>query len=285
MTSDEKGSRIQKPESTLAAPWAPGRRILLLIAHPDDEVVGCCAAIGRARAAGAEVFGYVLTTGVPAREVLWCWQRGGHTARIATRREECRAVAALLGLSLVELQDLPTRTLRTSLLDVRGRLLDTLARRGMDTVWAPAYEGAHTDHDSANVLASSLSSGPQKADVRVFEYAEYNFFGGAVRSQSFPRTFGTETVLELSPEEVQRKRQAMALYCSAQRDLGYVRLERECLRPLAVYDYGQAPHAGTLFYQRFQWVFFRHPRVDYTRPEEACRDFAGFRCALGTNGG
>jgi LmbE family N-acetylglucosaminyl deacetylase len=27
-----------------------GRRILVLVPHPDDEVVGCAAAIGRARA-------------------------------------------------------------------------------------------------------------------------------------------------------------------------------------------------------------------------------------------
>ncbi len=35
-------------------------------------------------------------------------------------------------------------------------------------------------------------------------------------------------------------------------------------RPFAGYDYARPPHPGVLFYQRFQWVWPRHPRVDYT---------------------
>lgn len=258
-------------------PWGAGRRILILIAHPDDEVVGCCAAIGRARAASAQVFGHVLTTGMPAREVLWPWERGRHAERVERRLHECRAVAEMLGFSDMEFPALPTRRLRTALLEARGPILRALARLKVDTVWAPAYEGAHADHDSANVLAASLNDGPQRAGVTVYEYAEYNFCGGEIRSQTFPKTLGTERVLHLTPDEVQFKRKALAAYRSAQDDLGYVGVERECLRPLSAYDYGKPPHEGKMFYQRFQWVPFRHPRIDFTLPEEACRDFMAFR--------
>ena len=66
-------------------------RILILAPHPDDEVVGCCAAIGRARAAGARVFVLTLTTGVPERALLWPWQRPGHPLRVERRRAEAAA--------------------------------------------------------------------------------------------------------------------------------------------------------------------------------------------------
>jgi LmbE family N-acetylglucosaminyl deacetylase len=268
------------PLAPCSLPWAGSRRILILVPHPDDEVVGCCAAIGRARAAGAEVFGHVLTTGVPAREVLWPWERSRHQARVARRLAECRSVAAMRGFSGMECSSLPTRQLRTALLDVRRQVLSLLGRLRIDTVWAPAYEGAHTDHDSASVLAASLTEEPQRADVAVYEYAEYNFGGGRVNSQTFLQTQGTESVLLLTPEEARFKRQALAAYHSAQADLGYVGTARESFRPLWAYDYANPPHPGKLFYQRFQWVLFRHPRIDFTQPHEACRDFANFRKAL-----
>jgi len=266
-------------------PWQMGRRVLILIAHPDDEVVGCCAAIGRARAAGAEVFGHVLTTGVPAREVLWPWERHRHGEHVERRLRECRTVAEMLGFSGMEYPSLPTRRLRTALPEARAQVLRALARLRIDTVWAPAYEGAHADHDSANVLAASLNAGPERASVRVYEYAEYNFSGGKVCSHTFPEMLGSESVLLLTPEEIQLKRKALAAYPSAQDDLGHVEDKRECLRPLSSYDYASPPHSGKLFYQRFQWVPFRHPRIDFTVPEEACRDFADFRKALNGRGG
>ncbi len=48
-----------------------GRRILILIPHPDDEVVGAALAIRRAVKNGALVFGLDLTHGCPPREALW----------------------------------------------------------------------------------------------------------------------------------------------------------------------------------------------------------------------
>jgi hypothetical protein len=43
---------------------------------------------------------------------------------------------------------------------------------------------------------------------------------------------------------------------------------RKQFRPLAAYDYSKPPHEGKLWYERFQWVPLRHPRVDYTSCDE-----------------
>ena len=65
-----------------------GKRILILIPHPDDEVVGCAAAIARARSQGARVFGCYLSHGFLPREALWVWQRGSYEKRVARRLKE-----------------------------------------------------------------------------------------------------------------------------------------------------------------------------------------------------
>lgn len=242
-----------------------GKRILILIPHPDDEVVGACAAIGRAQDLGAEVFGLYLTTGVPALEVLWPWQRRGHAAWVARRRDEARRVARLLGIEPLAFLDSPTRRLKDHLAAARDVVRGAIAGHGIDTVWVPAYEGGHQDHDSASALASTVSD-----LAEVWEFAEYNFSEKYVTAQNFPVATGREDVLGLTPAEVARKRQALGCYPSEKGNLTYVGTARECFRPQVAYDYSRPPHAGPCFYQRFQWVPFRHPRIDFTTPEEVC---------------
>lgn len=248
-----------------------GRRILILVPHPDDEVVGAGAATMRARAEGADVFALYLTTGVPAPEILWPWQRPGHASWVRSRREEAEAAADLLGLEPLRFLDLPTRSLRLNLADAWAAILATIEDNGIDVLWTPAYEGGHQDHDSCNFLASRL-----RHRIPVWEFAEYNRALGQINLQRFPQLAGTEHEMVLAPIEVARKRRALSLYRSETRNLSYVKTERETFRPLPDHDYSQPPHPGLLFYQRFQWVPFRHPRVDFTRPEDVCAAFAQF---------
>ena len=70
--------------------------ILVLVPHPDDEIVGAAAAIMRARARGARVLLANLTDGVPSRETLWPWRRKHHARLVATRRAEAEEAARLL---------------------------------------------------------------------------------------------------------------------------------------------------------------------------------------------
>lgn len=250
-----------------------GRRILILIPHPDDEVVGCCAAIGRAHAQGSEVFGAYLTTGVPAPELLWPWQRSSHPARVACRRKEARRAAELLDIEPVAFGEIPTRELKAHIASTLALILEHIQRLGADMLWAPAYEGGHQDHDVANFIASRL-----RAQIDVWEFSEYHYADGRVHSQEFVEAQGTEQRLSLTPEEQALKQRALHLYQSEKGNLSYVRTEKEVFRPLASYDYGHPPHPGRLFYQRFQWVPY-HPRVDYTKPDKVCRVLTEFQNA------
>ncbi|MDX2027727.1 MAG: PIG-L family deacetylase [Alphaproteobacteria bacterium] len=240
-----------------------GKRILVLVPHPDDEIVACAAAIDRARAEGAAVFALYLTHGCLAQPTLWPWQRKHYDAYAARRRAEAEEAARFLGLAPVGWSPRPARHLWRELPEAHSEVQSAITRHAIDQLWVPAYEGGNADHDAANALGQIF-----KTKLSVLEFAEYNFLGGRGNMNSFPYPNGTEQTLTLTPEEQKKKRAALALYKSEKLNLSYVKTERECYRPLAAYDYSQPPHPGTLWYTRFQWVPFRHPRVDFTQSAE-----------------
>lgn len=227
-------------------------------------MVGCSAAIGRAQAAGARVSVLFLTHGCVERAAMWPWARGRYDEVVARRRAEATRACADLGVDIAGWSDRPARRLWRELATAEGETRQALAQTGADQVWAPAFEGGNPDHDGANAIASRLTAD----DVEVLEFAEYNFLGARPHLHRFPQPTGAEAVLELTPEEQAEKRRCLALYASERGNLGYVATDRETFRPLAPHDYGASPHAGRLWFARFQWVPFRHPQVDFTDPRE-----------------
>ncbi|MDD3028774.1 MAG: PIG-L family deacetylase [Alphaproteobacteria bacterium] len=248
-----------------------GKRILILVAHPDDEVVGCSASIMRARANGATVSALYLTNGCLAREVMWPWRRAHYTEGVTRRRHEAEQAATKLGLQPVGWGTRPARQLWRELPRVFEEVRTALDQLHPDQVWVPAYEGGNPDHDALNAIGAKL-----RRRVSVLEFSEYNYFGSNVRSQQFISSDETVRVISLSPAERTVKRDALKLYASEKSNLSSIDLHQETYRPLALYDYSQPPHQGTLWYARFQWVPFKHPRVDFTSPAEVSEAIMAF---------
>ncbi len=239
------------------------RRILILAPHPDDEIVACGIAAARAVANGARVFVLYLTTGVPERAALWPWQRTGHKARLRRRRAEAQAAAALIGLRPSGFLEWPSRRLREHLDAAASEVANAIASCTAEALWVPAFEGAHQDHDAANALAARF-----RDRLSIWEFAAYNFAGGRAHSNSFPARNGSEIVLDASLAETAQKRRALACYASERGNLAHIRVEREICRPLPRHDYAAPPHPGRLFRERFHWVPFRHPRIDFAPSSE-----------------
>ncbi len=239
------------------------RRVLILAPHPDDEVVACGLSAWRARHDGARLSVLYLTTGVPPRETLWRWQRRDYAARLARRRHEAAAAAALLRLDPAGFLDIPSRCLRFHLDEASAAVGRVIAAAAADTLWVPAFEGAHQDHDAANAIAAQF-----RDRLAVWEFAAYNYAGGRVRSNRFFDARGG--VIELHPDrdEALLKRKTLKIYASEQSNLRHVWCNLEVCRPLPQHDYGAPPHPGTLFRERFRWVPFRHPRIDFTPSSE-----------------
>jgi LmbE family N-acetylglucosaminyl deacetylase len=249
-----------------------GASILILCPHPDDEVVGFCAAIGRARAAGAKVAVLFLTHGCVDAATMWPWARPRFQAAVARRRAEAEQVASELGLAVAGWSDRPARHLWRELDAAETEVRAAIASFAIDQLWVPAFEGGNPDHDGANAIASRLAAD----GVSVLEFAEYNLFGGKPCPNSFPAPTGVERTLELTTAEQAAKRRAVQLYASEKTNLVDVDFRREVFRPLAAYDYASPPHEGQLWWSRFQWVPFRHPMVDFTRPADVYRALASY---------
>ena len=78
------------------------------------------------------------------------------------------------------LQNIPTRSLKENIEKTYNKILKIKKNHKIDTIFCPAYEGGHQDHDVANFICSRL-----KRNCKIYEFAEYNFFKNRVNSNNF----------------------------------------------------------------------------------------------------
>jgi LmbE family N-acetylglucosaminyl deacetylase len=249
-------------------------RILILAPHPDDEVVACGVAALRACAASVRVFVLYLTTGVPPRETQWRWRRSAYQVAVQRRRAEARAAAAVLGIEPLRFRETPARRLRGDLASASAEVIGALAICEADSLWVPAFEGAHQDHDAANALAAGFADW-----LPVWEFAAYHFAHGRTSANEFIDRQPGEMTIAASAWEAQRKHDALRRYASERGNLRQNGVTHEAGRLLPRQDYGMPPHAGRLFRERYHWVPFRHPRVDFDASAEIYRDLGRWASA------
>jgi len=245
---------------------------LFLLAHHDDEVF-CAGHLRRALAGGESV------------RLLWATAGGLAPAR--RRIAEGARVLQLLGLPAGAGRDLQLRDQHavehvTVIAREAGRLLNqradeesardaTVHAPGGDneatTVYVPAYEGGHPDHDAVN-LAATLAA-VARPGLRVMEFPLYRRgrFGLAVQSPA-PAAASSDdrfAVLALDDGDLALRRELARANASqlapsllplltAARWAGRGRAEPA--RPLPAHDYALAPHRGRLLYEFYTpWRF------------------------------
>ena len=174
--------------------------------------------------------------------------------------------------------DLPARRLRHDLDNAADAVSDAIAASAADALWVPAFEGGHQDHDVANALAADWRIGCQSGNSPPIISPAAGSVptslrrGAAARSRSLRRRARRHGSDRRSPA-----------YASERGNLRHVGLAQETCRPLPAHDYGAPPHPGRLFRERFHWVPFRHPRVDFAPSCEIYRDIGGWASARQTH--
>ncbi len=222
-------------------------RTLVLVAHPDDEAVGCGILLQRMHEA-AVVF---ATDGAP--EDPYFWGRFGSRSHYAgIREQEAMLALGAMRVSQVEfLRSIVDQQLHLHLEDAFAALAAASERLQPRALLTLAYEGGHPDHDSCSFLAHHLGA---RFSLPVWEFPLYfRDAAGAEVQIEFLETRGEEIILEPTPEELARKRTMLAAYASQAETVQRFTAAREHLRPQAAYDYSRPPHPGTLNYEAWGW--------------------------------
>jgi LmbE family N-acetylglucosaminyl deacetylase len=240
------------------------KNILLIAPHPDDEIVGAFMIIKKILK-GKRVIVFFLTNGIINKNTLWFWQRNKYEEKVIKRKKEMNLSMRLLKIKKFYLQDISTRSLKDNIERTYKKILQLKKKHDIDTIFCPAYEGGHQDHDVANFICSRLAN-----KCKIFEFAEYNYFKKKIYSNHFFLSSKKDHVIYLTDKEKREKKNFLKIYKSEQQNLNYISVEQESYRELIKYNYKTPPHKGTLFYRRFSF-FGWHPRVDSDHPSLICK--------------
>lgn len=173
------------PSAPLGALAGPGG-ILVLAPHPDDETLGCGAAIMAALAAGRPVTVALLTGGGASHPRS---REYPPEAMVKLRRQEFALALARLGEAggapiesrYLDLADAAVPHGEAGLSPVAASLCDMVLATRIDTVWATWRGDPHTDHVAAARLADLLVRRCAEAGRALTrrDYAVWGRFGDA----------------------------------------------------------------------------------------------------------
>jgi LmbE family N-acetylglucosaminyl deacetylase len=115
--------------------------VLVVAAHPDDEVLGCGGAMARHRQAGDRVAVLILADGITSRG------GGDAEARIGERRQAAQDANAILGVTDVTLLSYPDNRMdAVALLDVAQEIERVMARCRPTVVYTHHAGDVNVDH-------------------------------------------------------------------------------------------------------------------------------------------
>lgn len=232
----------------LAARASVPRRLALVVAHPDDEVI----------AAGASLhllMGLLLvhvTDGAPRR--LDDARRAGFhdvSAYAAAREAETSAALDLAGVSPPRARlGIPDQDAALHLAEITAALDALFARYETKAVLTYAYEGGHPDHDAT---ACAMHRSAYRAGLPVLEFPAYRAApGGGTLAQSF-LPGPPETCVRLSAAETAHKRAMLGCFRTQAAVLAMFDPGVERFRPAAATDFTAPPHPGRLNYETWGW--------------------------------
>jgi len=225
---------------------------LMLMAHPDDEIIICGALMQHMQTA-VVVF---ATDGAPRHQNFWK-QYPSRQAYADVRREEARQALALAGAQPLFLADrvpggIADQELFRNLPAAVAAVEQIVDEVQPQAILAPAYEGGHPDHDAACFIASVVG---RRRRVAVWESPLYHRRAdGTFAMQTFPHLSGAEVDLAVPGEALAIKTRMFAAYRSQNLVLEQFHPERETFRPVFAYDFTRPPLPGKLNYELWQWT-------------------------------
>ena len=241
--------------------------VVAVLAHPDDEVLGCGILLSRLeRPTVVHVTDGSPRDGADAARLGFASPR--EYARV--RRRELEAAMALAGILRSQLVDLgiADQGVARSLEEVTRRLVPLL--RGRPVVLTHAYEGGHPDHDATcfAVHRAVRLLGPDAPTIVDMPF----YRAGAtdwIRQAFVPSEGAGDVVALQTTDDERRMRRHMVAAHATQASVlaGFTGEEQFRLAP--PYDFGALPNNGVLLYERYGWGLSAGDWLDQVRRADA----------------
>jgi LmbE family N-acetylglucosaminyl deacetylase len=234
-------------------------RVLLLAAHPDDEVIGVGAQLPKWN---DRVLIVHATDGAP-RNPRFAAEAGfdSPNSYASARRGELLSAMKLAGILPAQLRQLSISDQDAVLhlpemATAIGQIIDDFQP---DCVLTHPYEGGHPDHDScAFVVRASLLISRWRTVAG--EFTSYHAAREGIETGEFAHAPLRSAVVDagevcfvLSEEERALKRRMFDCYPSQRNILDWFTIDTEKIRRAPDYDFSQPPHPGQLMYERHDW--------------------------------
>lgn len=204
------------------------RRVLVVAAHPDDEVLGCGGLMARLRPRGVEFHVLFVGEGTTCRFDSPDDPRSGEA--IAQRRLCAEKAMLHLGIDSYSFHDFPCgRFDQVPIIEINKTIEASIRQFDPDTVLTHSTHDANNDHRlifDATIMATRPGAQNLVQKIMCFEIlssTEWSF-----RSSFVPTTF-----FELDETDLEKKWEALQLYESEVRPFPFPR-SREGLRTLAM---------------------------------------------------
>jgi LmbE family N-acetylglucosaminyl deacetylase len=222
------------------------RRIAVVVAHPDDEIIGAGGQLHR----WPFVHFIHVTNGSPA--ALDDARNAGCSCQeeyAQLRRREFEGALQQLWLPVnrshwLGFQD---QDAAFHLLEIASGLRDAFRDLQPELIITHSFEGGHPDHD-ATAFAVGCAAGP----IPIVEMAGYHATENGFCSGEFLGDTGVYA-RTLSIYEKRQKHRLFACFRSQTRTLSLFGTDTEKFRVSPGYDFSQPPHPGPLHYERYPW--------------------------------
>jgi N-acetylglucosamine malate deacetylase 2 len=220
--------------------------VLVVVAHPDDEVIGFAAGL-RDRSDAHVAF---LTDGAPRDAAYFTTPFPSRAAYAARRRAEAHAVARALHLHADALHFLaaPDMEAYREIEPLRDQLLAVIDSCRPHAIWSPAYDGGHPDHDVAAFLAAHVA---RARTLPHFQFALYREAHGIAPFAFADGDPGHER--QLSASEQCEKQKLFSIYASQAPVLEQFACDRERYRVACAHDFRARPTAAPTLYEQWGW--------------------------------
>lgn len=190
------------------------KTILILAAHPDDEVLGCGGVIQKHVQQGDKVFVGIITDGSSS-------QYPGDKIKHGEKIEECKKANELLGVSEVEFLDLPDMRLDTvSHAELNNKINSLVEKIMPNIIYTHSYSDLNLDH-VAIARSTDVVCRPGKT------YLEKLFAYEVPSSSEWSRndTFQPNTFIDIDAY-LEQKIAALLIYKTEYRDYPHPRSQK-----------------------------------------------------------